>query len=126
MVKCKNCEKEYNPHTELKAEKTWNVFSPMPDKQGRITITQMATFRCPDCGKVLRGSLGSQKADVPEGYRTHKQMVSDAVDAKEKFNLVELADEMGVKLENLTKVILALIKKGEAKGQLKGNDFIPN
>jgi transcription initiation factor IIE alpha subunit len=98
----------------------------MPDKKGRITITQMATFRCPSCGKVLRGSLGSQKADVPEGYRTHKEMVSDVVESNEKFNLVELADEMGVKLENLTKVIQALIKKGVAKGKLTGNDFIPN
>ena len=80
----------------------------------------------PSCGKILRGSLGSKKADVPEGYRTHKQMVSETVASGEKFNLDELADEMGVKIENLTKVILALIKKGEAKGQVKGSEFIPN
>jgi protein-arginine kinase activator protein McsA len=126
MVKCKPCAKEFNPQTELTPEKTWNVFSPMPDKKGRITITQMATFRCPDCGKILRGSLGSRKADVPEGYRTHKQIVTDSITSGEKFNLDELAEEMGVQIENLTKVIQTLIKKGEAKGQLKGSDFIPN
>ncbi len=35
--------------------KTWQLISPFPDKKGRITITIMGVFECPECGYRWRG-----------------------------------------------------------------------
>ena len=37
--------------------KTWTLVSPMPDKYGRITITVMGSFVCPNCGYKWRTSI---------------------------------------------------------------------
>ncbi len=53
--------------------KTWTLVSPMPDKYGRITITVMGSFVCPNCGHKWRAVIkklkegGSQPAeDMPK------------------------------------------------------------
>lgn len=45
-----------------KPEKTWHITSPLPDSEGRITITVMASFACPNCGTRWRGVLSKIKA----------------------------------------------------------------
>ena len=37
--------------------KTWTLVSPMPDKHGRITITIMGSFQCPNCGYKWRAVI---------------------------------------------------------------------
>ena len=52
MVKCPLCGAEVkNP------EKTWQLVSPIPDAEGRVTITVMGSFRCPNCGHKWRTKI---------------------------------------------------------------------
>lgn len=44
-----------------KPEKTWHLTSPLPDAQGRITITVMASFVCSNCGSKWKGVLSKIK-----------------------------------------------------------------
>ncbi len=49
--------------------KTWTLVSPMPDKYGRITVTVMGSFTCPNCGKTWRATLKKIKTGGDEpGY----------------------------------------------------------
>ena len=41
--------------------KTWQLVSPLPDAEGRITITVMALFVCPNCGFKWRAALSKMK-----------------------------------------------------------------
>ncbi|MCE4628208.1 MAG: ZPR1-type zinc finger protein [Desulfurococcales archaeon] len=41
--------------------KTWTLVSPMPDKYGRITITIMGSFVCPNCGYKWRAVIKKLK-----------------------------------------------------------------
>ena len=43
--------------------KTWTLVSPIPDKAGRITITVMGAFECPNCGYKWRAVLSKMKTD---------------------------------------------------------------
>lgn len=60
MVKCPKCG------TEVKPLKTWQFVAPLPDADGRITITLMGSFRCPNCGYSWRGKISTIKVG-PEG-----------------------------------------------------------
>ncbi len=42
-------------------KKTWQLVSPMPDSKGRITITVMGSFECPNCGHKWRGVVSKIK-----------------------------------------------------------------
>jgi predicted RNA-binding Zn-ribbon protein involved in translation (DUF1610 family) len=57
-------------------EKTWTIVSPLPDKYGRITVTIMGSFVCPNCGYKWRavikkiktgGEEPSEKEEKEEG-----------------------------------------------------------
>lgn len=41
--------------------KTWQLVSPLPDGQGRITITIMGSYQCPNCGHKWRGVVSKMK-----------------------------------------------------------------
>ncbi len=42
-------------------DKTWTLVSPLPDKYGRITITIMGSFTCPNCGYKWRAVVKKLK-----------------------------------------------------------------
>jgi C4-type Zn-finger protein len=56
MVKCPKCGSDVQP------EKTWQLISPLPDSEGRITITIMGSFYCVNCGFRWRGVVSKVKA----------------------------------------------------------------
>jgi DNA-directed RNA polymerase subunit RPC12/RpoP len=61
MARCPRCG------TEVKEPvKTWQLVSPLPDSEGRITITVMGTFVCPNCGYRWRGKVSILKVG-PDG-----------------------------------------------------------
>ncbi|HDN75721.1 MAG TPA: chromatin protein Cren7 [Acidilobales archaeon] len=61
MVKCPMCGTEVkNP------EKTWQLVAPLPDAEGRITITVMGVFKCPNCGYRWKTKVSTLKVG-PEG-----------------------------------------------------------
>ncbi len=41
--------------------KTWQLVSPFPDSKGRITITVMGSFECPNCGYRWRAVISKLK-----------------------------------------------------------------
>ena len=47
-------------------EKTWTLVSPFPDKYGRITVTVMGSFRCPNCGHSWRAVVKKLKTGGEE------------------------------------------------------------
>lgn len=47
-------------------KKTWQLVSPMPDSQGRITITIMGSFECPNCGHKWRAVISKIKVGGDE------------------------------------------------------------
>ena len=56
LVRCPRCGTEVkNP------EKTWQLVSPLPDAEGRITITVMGVFKCPNCGYRWRTKISTIK-----------------------------------------------------------------
>ncbi|MCD6428183.1 MAG: chromatin protein Cren7 [Desulfurococcales archaeon] len=60
MVKCPKCG------TDVQPAKTWQLVSPLPDVDGRITITVMGSFKCPSCGYSWRGKVSVMKVG-PDG-----------------------------------------------------------
>lgn len=48
--------------TDAQPERTWQLISPLPDAEGRITITVMGSFRCNSCGHKWRGVVSKIKA----------------------------------------------------------------
>ncbi len=60
MAKCPICG------AEVKPAKTWQLVAPLPDAEGRITITIMGSFKCPKCGHSWRGRVSTLKVG-PEG-----------------------------------------------------------
>ncbi|MCC6057444.1 MAG: ZPR1-type zinc finger protein [Desulfurococcaceae archaeon] len=47
--------------TPVEPGKTWQLVSPLPDSQGRVTITIMGSFECPNCGYKWRGVVSKMK-----------------------------------------------------------------
>lgn len=68
-MKCPRCGYETQP------SKTWHLTSPIPDAEGRISITIMGSFKCPSCGHSWRGRVsvikvgGEHDVEVGEGGR---------------------------------------------------------
>lgn len=56
QVKCPRCGS-----SEVDVEKTWQLVSPFPDSQGRITVTVMGVMRCRSCGHRWRGPVSKLK-----------------------------------------------------------------
>jgi predicted RNA-binding Zn-ribbon protein involved in translation (DUF1610 family) len=54
---CPNCGAK-----GIKPDKTWQTVSPLPDALGRVTITIMGSYRCPNCGYSWRGIVSKIKA----------------------------------------------------------------
>ncbi|MEB3780082.1 MAG: CpXC domain-containing protein [Desulfurococcales archaeon] len=60
--------------------KTWTLVSPIPDKKGRITVTVMGSFTCPNCGYSWRAVVskiktGGEEVESEEGPREPGQII---------------------------------------------------
>ncbi|MFX1519098.1 MAG: chromatin protein Cren7 [Promethearchaeota archaeon] len=124
-LKCKNCNNtSFEGVTPLK---TWQMFSPLPDKDGNITITVMGSFTCPNCGKNVRGAIKKIKADQTEGstYAKREKLLETLIGATDKIDLKELSSTLDIEISTLKKVVEVYIKKGTVKGQVTANSFIP-
>ncbi|MCX8208291.1 MAG: chromatin protein Cren7 [Sulfolobales archaeon] len=72
-MKCPKCGQETQP------AKTWHLTSPLPDSEGRISITIMGSFKCSNCGYSWRGRIsvlkvgGEHDVEVGESERRSRR-----------------------------------------------------
>ncbi|KSW12696.1 chromatin protein Cren7 [Pyrodictium occultum] len=52
--------------TRTEPVKTWQLVSPFPDSKGRVTITVMGSFVCPNCGYRWRAVVSKIKVGGSE------------------------------------------------------------
>jgi len=122
-IKCKKCGETWQP-TDVPTKKEWTKVAPMPDKKGNVTIVLMATWDCPNCGKSVMGAKGKTKGEVKE-EDTKKYKIEHAIKSGEKQDLEKLAEEIGVSLESIEKIVPMYVKKYGIKGKIEGKFFIP-
>ncbi|MCI4455711.1 MAG: chromatin protein Cren7 [Sulfolobus sp.] len=77
-----------------KPEKTWQLISPIPDAQGRITITIMGSFSCPNGHKwkavVSKIRAGGSGVEV-EGKKGVKKIASEeGENERDRGEVIEL------------------------------------
>lgn len=83
--------------TEVKEpEKTWNLISPFPDENGRLTLTVMGSYKCPKCGAKWKGvvskiKVGNSGVEIETGKVSKKVVASESDNRKEVIEL-ELDD----------------------------------
>jgi len=124
VIKCKKCDNSFEIGSDEDKEtrnKEWTMVAPMPDKDGNVTITLMATWHCSNCGKTIRGSAGKTKGEF--SGKSKKQQIDELIEMEEDFDLEEVADAVGVKIENLEKILKVHIKKG-VKAKIEDGEFI--
>ncbi len=93
-------KKQSNPHicpvcgTYTEPKKTWQLVSPFPDSKGRITITIMGSFECPNCHHKWRAvvsklKVGGESVEVETGRR--KQVIGEAKrEEKREGEIIEI------------------------------------
>ncbi|MHA2358246.1 MAG: hypothetical protein ACXABK_05715 [Candidatus Heimdallarchaeaceae archaeon] len=122
-IKCKKCGETWAP-TEVPTKKEWPKVAPMPSADGSVTITVMATWDCPNCGKSVMGAKGKTKGEFKE-EDTKKYKIEHALNPGEKLDLEKLAEDIGVSFESIQKIIPMYIKKHGIKGKIDGKFFVP-
>ncbi len=123
ILKCKKCGFQFKP-TELKPNKTWTNVSPMPDKDGNVTITQMAVWSCPECGATIRGAMGKTKGEF--SGKSKKEILIDRLNSGENVSIADVSKELGFDPRNVEKIISVMIKKGQISGEIKDGIFNPS
>ncbi|MEM4737852.1 MAG: chromatin protein Cren7, partial [Acidilobaceae archaeon] len=65
--------------------RTWTLVSPIPDREGRVTVTVMGAFVCPECGKTWNATLqklksGGLKSEGSEKEEGEPQIIEFSVE----------------------------------------------
>ncbi|MHA2502954.1 MAG: hypothetical protein ACXAE3_08795 [Candidatus Kariarchaeaceae archaeon] len=126
-IKCKKCSNTFevgSDEDKKTRNKEWTMVAPMPDKDGNVTITLMATWSCSNCGKTIRGSAGKTKGDF--GGKSRSEQIADLLNSGAEFKLSDFATTLKVNEENLEKILSVMIKKGQADGKIAKGKYIPN
>jgi predicted RNA-binding Zn-ribbon protein involved in translation (DUF1610 family) len=79
--------------TSVEPSKTWQLVSPLPDSQGRVTVTIMGSFECPNCGYRWRGVVSKMKVgeDVEiEGIGKQESHAKPAPSKSRQGTVIEL------------------------------------
>ncbi len=77
--------------------KTWNLISPLPDREGRITLTIMGVLKCKECGYSWKSVVSKLKVGTGieiEGGRAEKATLKEERKPKEIIiDLDEIKEE---------------------------------
>lgn len=126
VIKCKKCSNSFeigSDEDKATRGKEWPFVAPMPDKDGNVTITQMAVWKCSKCGKTIRGSAGKTKGEL--GGKSRTEQIKELVASGAQFTLTDFATTLNVDAANLEKILKMMIKKGQANGEIVEGVFIP-
>lgn len=123
ICKNKSCERTFSK-LEVSPTKTWNLVSPLPDKEGRLTITIMGTYPCPNCGRS-NTSVVSKFKDVEEGEKKSKrEQLIELLESEDQVILAEIALKFGFSEVTVKKAVESLIKQGRIHGRIEDHTFI--
>lgn len=121
---CKKCGHEINP-IETPPEKSWQLISPMPDKEGRVTLTIMASFHCPSCNASVRASLKKIKGDEIGSGQSKKELLIQAVNLVQEPTPIDQIEITGISSVAVGKAIRTLIDQGKLNGKVEDDIFYP-
>ena len=81
--------------TRTEPSKTWQLVSPFPDAKGRITITVMGSFVCPECGHRWRGvvskiKVGGSEVEVESGKGAKAEIKSEKEKEERRGEIIEI------------------------------------
>lgn len=124
-ISCKKCGRVINP-TEHPPSKTWQLVSPMPDKEGRVTLTIMGSFRCPDCNASVRAAIKKIKGDEIGSGKSKKELLIQAINLLQEPTSIEQIEIKGVSPAAVGKAIQIMIDRGQISGKIENDVFLPN
>lgn len=86
---CPRCGARVEP------SKTWQLVSPFPDSKGRITITVMGSFVCPECGHKWRGvvsklKVGGEEVELETGLGRKAKLGAEKKEEKREGAIFEI------------------------------------
>jgi len=81
--------------TRTEPVKTWQLVSPFPDSKGRITITVMGSFVCPNCGHRWRAviskiKVGGDEVEVEAGQKKASLKKEEPRQEKREGEVIEI------------------------------------
>ncbi len=81
--------------TKTSPTRTWQLIAPLPDSQGRITITIMGVYECSNCGYKWRGvvskmKVGSNSIEIESGKKGIKLLGDEKNISSRQGNIIEL------------------------------------
>jgi hypothetical protein len=123
-ISCKKCGREINP-TETPPLKTWQLISPLPDKEGRVTLTIMGSFRCPDCNASVRAAMKKIKGDEMGSGKSKKELLIQAVQLVKEPTPIDEIEIAGISSKAVEKAIQTLISQKSISGRVEEGRFFP-
>ena len=123
-ISCKKCGHVINP-VETPPEKTWQLVSPMPDKEGRVTLTVMGSFHCPMCNASVRASLKKIRGDEIGSGKSKKELLIQAVNLVQEATPIAQIEIAGISAAAVSKAIKTLINQGKLNGRIEDEIFYP-
>ena len=122
-ISCKSCGQLINPK-ENPPSSTWTLTSPLPDKEGRITLTVMGSFDCPRCGKNIKAAMKKIKSDDEVSGKSKKEVLIDILKAQDSnITIDELANKIGLTPAAIQKATELLIKRKEIIGKIENGVY---
>ena len=124
VISCKSCGQVINP-TETPPSSTWTLTSPLPDKEGRITLTVMGSFTCTRCGKNIKAAMTKIKSDDESSGKSKKEVLVETVkELTENTSLETIAEKLKLTSNSVEKALSLLIKKGEVNGKIEDGVYV--
>ena len=123
-ISCKKCGHVINP-IDTPPEKTWQLISPMPDKEGRVTLTIMGSFHCPMCNASVRASLKKIRGDEIGSGKSKKELLIQAVNLVQEPTPIDQIEITGISAAAVGKAIGTLITQGKLNGKVEDGIFYP-
>ena len=97
----------------------------MPDKEGRVTLTIMGSFRCPECNASVRASIKKIKGDEMGSGTSKKELLTQAVKLIQEPTLIEEIEIKGISSKAVGKAIEMLIVQKVLNGKVVDGTFHP-
>lgn len=124
QISCKKCGYIINP-IQHPPDKTWQLISPMPDKEGRVTLTIMGAFRCPECNASVRTAIKKIRGDEIGSGQSKKELLIQAVNLIKEPTNIENIEIEGISAASVEKAIGLLIEQGQLKGKIQNAKYYP-